>query len=344
MDGRRRAKRQLIPVRLPLGVVLALFIVAQSARAQTPDLFKTISDIQPKIVKLFGAGGLNRLEHYQTGFLISADGLVLTAWSYVLDTDSVTAVLNDGRRFEAGLVGFHPQLELAVLKINVADESFFTLDQLEPAIGTRILAVTNLYGVATGNEQASAQRGVIAAKSLLQAGHSSSATSYQGPVLVVDTITSNPGSAGGVITDLHGRLLGMIGKELVNRDTNLWFNFAIPTDQLSRGVQSIQARDGAQTTASTILPTESWTLDLLGIVLVPNVVSKTPPFVDQVISGSPAEEAGILPDDLVVEINGASVASRSAMLAALTRIDRDKLMLLTVQRKAQFLTVELTVK
>jgi hypothetical protein len=44
------------------------------------------------MAKLYGAGGLQGLEAYQSGFLISPQGHILTAWTYVLDTDSITAV------------------------------------------------------------------------------------------------------------------------------------------------------------------------------------------------------------------------------------------------------------
>ena len=45
------------------------------------------------MVKIYGAGGPRGLEAYQSGFLISAEGYILTSWSYVLDTDNITVVL-----------------------------------------------------------------------------------------------------------------------------------------------------------------------------------------------------------------------------------------------------------
>ena len=60
----------------------------------------------------------NGLAIYQSGFLISADGHVLTVWSYVLDIDDMTVMLDDGRKYQSKLVGADPRLELAVLKID----------------------------------------------------------------------------------------------------------------------------------------------------------------------------------------------------------------------------------
>ena len=65
------------------------------------------------------------MEAYQSGMLISPTGHILTAYSYVLDTDYITAVLADGRRFEAKLVGADPRLEIAVLKIAATESSVF---------------------------------------------------------------------------------------------------------------------------------------------------------------------------------------------------------------------------
>ena len=84
-----------------------------SARSPT-----CVETVQPKIVKIYGSGGLQGLEAYQSGFLISAEGHVLTAWSYVLDAEEyITVVLDDGTHHGAKLLGHDPRLEIAMLKI-----------------------------------------------------------------------------------------------------------------------------------------------------------------------------------------------------------------------------------
>src|SRR5258708_2442460 len=67
-----------------LFAVVAWFL-ATSPAIGGPSLAKVSELVQPKIVKIFGAGGLHGLEIYQSGFLVSADGYVLTVWSHVLD-------------------------------------------------------------------------------------------------------------------------------------------------------------------------------------------------------------------------------------------------------------------
>ena len=136
-----------------------------SKKDQPTGLTQTISQTLPKTVKIIGSGGVRGLEAYQSGFLISNDGHVLTAWSYVLDSDVVTLTMNDGLKREAALVGFDPRLDIAVLKIDVADTPHFNLDAATTVgPGDRVLAFSNLYGVATGNEPVSVQRGFVTAK------------------------------------------------------------------------------------------------------------------------------------------------------------------------------------
>src|SRR5262249_5547427 len=96
----------------------ALALIALAAfgalPAQAAKLTDVIRDAQRKTVKIYGAGGIRGLEAYQSGFLISAEGHVLTAFSYVLDSDTITVTLDDGRKFEAKLLGADPRLDLAV--------------------------------------------------------------------------------------------------------------------------------------------------------------------------------------------------------------------------------------
>ena len=157
-----------------------------------------IDTAQPKMVKLYGAGGFEGLEAYQSGFLVSAEGHILTAWSYVLDTDYLAVMLADGRKLEAKLVGADPRLEIAVLKVDAQGLDHFDLSHsVTGDVGTRVWAVSNLFGVATGDEPDSVQHGVVAAKTQLDARRGVYETPYHGPIYVVDCVTNNPGAAGG---------------------------------------------------------------------------------------------------------------------------------------------------
>ena len=101
-------------IQLQLRLLLQLVVVgggitavAAAAVADTPPQ-QVIAQAARKVVKLYGAGGLRSLEGYQSGILVSPDGLILTAASTVLDSEQIDCVLDDGRRYVARLVGRRP--------------------------------------------------------------------------------------------------------------------------------------------------------------------------------------------------------------------------------------------
>jgi serine protease Do len=327
--------RQLLNSLAVVALALALIVAAAPRAARAAgSLADAIERVQPKIVKIYGAGGFGKLEAYQSGMLISADGYVLTSWSYVLDADDVLAVLDDGRRFEAKLIGADVRLELAVLKIEADGLKHFDLNAAAKAdVGAAVLAFSNLYGVAAGAERASVQHGVVSAVAPLNARRGAFQTAYKGDVLVVDAMTNNPGAAGGALTDRNGKLLGVLGKELRNAQTNAWLNYAIPVAAVREQIADVIAGKGAVPPDDDVpMPEKALDLTMLGITLVPDVLPKTPPFVDQIRSDSPADRAGMKADDLLVLIDDSLVQSCRAAVEELARIDRVDSVRITAMR------------
>ncbi len=149
-----------------------------------------------KTVKLYGAGGIAGLDTYQSGFFIDEAGHILTVWSTVLDIDKVIAVTSDGRRLEATVLGIDPNLEIAILETKQSQLEYFDLAKARDAeVGERVLALSNLFGIATGREMASVQKGVVMARTRLDARRGTFASVYQGPIYVIDAMTNNPGAA-----------------------------------------------------------------------------------------------------------------------------------------------------
>ena len=325
-------------------VALAILQLAGGGRARAAESFAGVIEAnQPRMVKIYGAGGVSGLEPYQSGFLISASGHVLTVWSYVLDTDYITATLDDGRRFEAKLVGGDPRLELAVLKIEAEDLPHFDLATAVPAqAGSRVLAFSNLFGVATGDEPASVQHGVIAIRTRLDARRGTFESPYKGAVYVVDAMTNNPGAAGGALLNQHGELLGMLGKELRSAQNNIWLNYALPIEELRESVAQILAGKVRPAQEEPALqPDEAVDLAALGVVLVPDVLERTPPYIDLVRTGSPAAAAGLKPDDLIVFVGDNLVHSCQGFRDELAHIERGTNLRLVLMRGQELVEVEL---
>jgi S1-C subfamily serine protease len=329
------------------GFAWSLVLVAWSfvapASAQT-SFAEIIDQAQPKIVKIFGAGGLRGLEAYQSGFLISGEGHILTVWSYVLDSDVISIHLHDGRRYEAQIVGMDPRTEIAVLKIDAESLPHFNLDEaVALGGGARVLAFSNLYGVALGNEAASVLHGVVTAKTALAARRGAFETNYRGPAYILDAMTNNPGASGGALTDRRGRLAGLLGKELRSSTTNIWLNFAIPIEELRPAADEIIAGKFRPTPRGEDekKPKEYHTLTGLGIMLVPDFLSRTPPFVELIQPGTPAARAGLKTDDLVLFVDGRLVQSCKQLADELTYIDRLDVVPLVVQRDQELVEVVL---
>ncbi|MFO0089150.1 MAG: S1C family serine protease [Pirellula sp.] len=199
-----------------------------------------VDRVQEKVVKLFGAGGAKGLESYQSGVLIGSDGYILTSWSTVLDVTSVRVVAYDGRRLNATVVGVDPPNEMALLKVDDAGLSGFELDtSLAIRPGQRVFGVSNLFGIATGNEYCSVQKGVVMAVAPLTQRRGKTKSLYQGKVYVIDVMTNNPGAAGGALIDMQGRLIGILGKEIRDEQAGIWLNYALPLDVVQASMDRI---------------------------------------------------------------------------------------------------------
>jgi serine protease Do len=298
--------------------------IAVAASESPSETAGTLERIQAKMVKIYGAGGYRGLESYQSGMLISPQGHILTAYSHVLDTDYITAYLADGRKFEAKLLGADPRLDAAVLKINAEDLPYFDLDRAAKAEeGSSVLALSNLFNVAQGDEPASVQHGIVSAITNLEARRGAFETPYRGPIYVLDAKTNNPGSAGGALVNRRGELLAMLGKELKNSMNNTWLNYAVPVEELRPSVEAIRGGKFIAQGESDPKrkPPHALTLEALGIVLVPDVLERTPPYVELVRAGSPAEKAGLQSDDLIVLLGDQLIQSCKLLRADLDCVD-----------------------
>lgn len=327
-----------------------LLLCTLTVPASAQSSYRAIDVVSPRMVKIFGAGGLKQLYAYSTGFLVSAEGHIVTVWSHVLDGDTVSVVLADGRRYEGKVLGAEPQLDLAILKIEAEGLPHFDLSDAAAANpGARVLAFSNMFKVATGDEQVSVLHGVIAARSTLSARRGAFEAPYHGPVYIVDAITNNPGAGGGVLTTWDGRLLGMIGKELRNAQTNTWVNYVIPIQELRGAIEEIvsgkfassrKTEDGEE--PETERPQRYHASDF-GLVMLPDVVARTPAFIDRIVSNSAAAEAGLKPNDLVVFVGEELVQSVRALREEFGRLESGGQLRLVVRRGDRLVTVELPV-
>lgn len=331
-----------------LRACLCLLAVMTGTVVHAQSSLETIASVSPKVVKIFGAGGGQKLHAYGSGFLVSPNGHIVTVWSHILDGDTVTIVLHDGRRYQGKVVGAEPPLDLAVLKIEAEGLPYFDLAEASSAgPGTRVLAFSNAFKVATGDEPVTVMHGVISAKTSLAARRGAFESPYTGPVYVVDAVTNNSGAAGGVLTTWDGRLLGMIGKELRNTQTNTWLNYVMPVTELKETIQQIitgdfskKRIDDDEEGTGKPRPRRYEPLDF-GIVTIPDVLNRTPAYIDRVLPGSQAEKTGLQSNDLILFVGDNLVQSCKLLREDLGRLEANDVLKLVVRRGDKLVSVEM---
>ncbi len=344
-----------------LPAIVALLAFTGAARSEE-SLANTVERVNNRVVKIFGAGGFRGVSSYGAGVLVSPEGHILTIATQMLETRDLRVHLANGDRYHAKIIAVEPELDLALLKIEeggVKTPDYFDIEieakkpLAEP--GTGVLAFSNLYKIADRGEPVSVQRGVISAYSRLRGRRGIFQAPYDGDVYFVDAITNNPGSGGGPLTTRDGKqLLGLIGKELRNTLSDTWINYAVPL----QGKMTIKGEKETHTiTVSEFVdlamkgkyqppprPEKKKGKNLFtGIILVPNVVERTPPYVEELIPNSPAAKAGLRPDDLIVYVDGEQVVSIKEFKEAMDRYEAGAELKLEVRRGDKLTTLNLKV-
>ena len=315
-------------------------------RAQPPAVASLVSvseQVNQKMVKVFGSGGFRGVNSYGSGVLISADGYVLTVNSPLLDTPDLRVHLADGRRLNAKMIVAEPELDAALIKIEKVDDlPYFDISKIAKAPpaqpGDLVLGFSNQFQIATREEAMSVQHGVVAAYAKLHGKRGIFDAPYTGDVYVIDAVTNNPGAGGGALTTRKGELLGIIGKELRNTLSETWINYAVPIHVLSNFVE--KARRGEYKPVVREKPIGG-SGGFHGIILVPNVVERTPAYVEDTLPGSPGARAGLRPDDLIVYVNGEKVISIKEFRDIVDKARAGTVFKLEVRREDKLIGIEL---
>lgn len=318
----------MLRIRTPLFALLltaALWLAPTRSSAQAP-VTDLAAQVNKKLVKLFGAGGFKGLPSYGTGILVSAKGHILTCNNHILTTADLRVHLYDGRFYHARVIYREPELDVALCKIEEEVDFLPHYDFAKEIAGPKaepgalVFALSNCFQIATRDEPMSIQRGVVAAVAELRGRRGVFEAPFSGEVYFIDTVANNPGSAGGALVDRKGHLLGVMGRELKNTLTDTWINYAVPIHakvdvvRAGKNLTVDMASFVKEAMAGTYIQSEGSKKKedrggYTGIVLVTNAVSNTPPYIEEVVPGSPAAAAGLRPDDLIVYVDGELIPS-----------------------------------
>jgi serine protease Do len=344
-----------------------LLVALLAAPAAAADPFVEVSgQTNQKMVKIFGAGGFRGATNYSTGILVSSDGHFLTVASQTLDTSELIVHLSDGRRMKAAVLVTEPELDVALCQIKVDGKKpgeptglklphfDFEAEAKKPLgeAGDWVLAYSNLFEIAMRDEPMSVMQGTVMSYSKLHGRRGIFDFPYTGDVYVVDAITNGPGAGGGALTNRKGDLLGLLGREIKNSLSETWINYAIPVNA------RVDLKDGEKTVTVTLpefvrkgmagqykpilKPVVALGLGgYTGIQFVPNVLDRTPPYVDDLHPDSPAAKAGLQVNDLVSFIDGEPIYSIKAFNEYMRRTRPDMVVRIEVRRGDNLQSVEL---
>jgi len=328
---------------LAWAVVLALGIVAPARGDDGTAMRSVIKRSSPAVVKLYGPAA-GREHGYGTGVIVSTDGKILTTLSLLVTGRNIRVVTADGRRFDGQLLRSDEARQLALLQIDAENLPYLTpAPSVELQIGDAVLALSNYFKIADGDEAVSVCRGILSSKlAALSAKRLAQEFEYTGPAIVYDALTANPGSPGGPVLDLDGRFVGMIGKIVEAAATNTRLNYAIPGEVLAEFLGDQPApKPGGKMSSSQ--PSAETARSYVGIKLSELGFHHVSAYVERVRAGSPAAQAGIKADDLIVAIDSKRIADAEAFQKAVEDLIPGQTAQFTVKRGTQVIVLRVVV-
>jgi Do/DeqQ family serine protease len=234
-----------------------------------------------------------------SGVIIRGDGLIVTSFHVIQNAKQIKVVLSDGRELEADLVAKEPRTDLAVLKLRTtpANLPFLPLKDVDDIeVGDLVLAIGNPFGIGQ-----TVTSGIVSAVARTQIGVSDFRSFIQTDAAI------NPGNSGGALVSMDGKLAGINTAILSKSGGSIGIGFAIPSnliiplvDSLEHGGKVMRPWSGARVKSITQDVAKTYNLDRpVGVI------------VTGVYPGSPAEKAGLLVNDLILDFDGKEISNEA---------------------------------
>lgn len=302
---------QIVEAVLPVPTVAAA-LPAQVGGTPMPSLAPMLEKVTPAVVNIytkqvvkvrnplaefFGGSRVPQQRVSQSlgsGVIVDAKrGLILTNNHVVEGADEVSVILSDGRTFEAQPIGSDADTDIAVIQIQATGLTALPLaDAKTLRVGDFVVAVGNPFGLGQ-----TVTSGIISAvgRSGLQG------FGYQNFIQTDASI--NPGNSGGALVNLRGELVGINAASFNPQGSaagNIGLGFAIPVNLASEIMRQIMAY-GEVRRGSLGVDTIDITPQIATQLGLKNIRGA---LVSRVFRGSPAEAAGLKPEDVITALNG----------------------------------------
>jgi serine protease Do len=306
-------------------LALLPLVGAHAAAVTLPDFKQIVRDNSPAVVKIIveqnvnranpGRGApdevpeyLRRFFEYRggpmpdqqrmgmgSGFIISADGYIVTNNHVVEGADSVLVRMSDRREFDAEIVGTDPRSDLALLRVEGSNLPVLSLadsDGLE--VGEWVLAIGSPFGL-----DYSVTAGIVSAK-----GRSLPTERNENYVPFIQTdVAINPGNSGGPLFNLDGEVVGVNSQIFTRTGGSIGLSFAIPV-QVVRNVVAQLREDGRVTRGwlgVTIQDVDKTLAESFGLERPRGAL------ITQLAENGPADRAGLESGDVIVTFDGKDI-------------------------------------
>ncbi|NEZ05126.1 Do family serine endopeptidase [Wenzhouxiangella sp. XN201] len=278
----------------------------------------------------FGGGPRGRPDRQGggSGFIIDAEGLVITNHHVIDGADEIIVRLADRREFEAELVGSDAETDIAVLRIPADDLptlEFGGTESLKP--GEWVIAIGSPFQF-----EQSVTAGIVSAK-----GRSQGSQQQYVPFIQTD-VAINRGNSGGPLINTDGKVVGINSWILSSHGGNIGLSFSIPSEVARNSVEQLleHGRVSRGFLGVTLQAVSREQADALELERPAGAL------INQVEPGSPADEAGIEVGDVILEFEGMPI-DRHSELPPLVGMERPGTEVeLTVWRWGERRTLEVT--
>jgi serine protease Do len=263
-----------------------------------------------------------------SGFLVSADGYVMTNAHVIKGAEKITIVLNDGKEIDATVVGTDVQTDLAILKIEGKNYPFLKLGNSDAMdIGEWVVAIGSPFQL-----EASLTVGVVSAK-----GRQNLRITDLEDFIQTDAAI-NPGNSGGPLLNLDSEVIG-INTAIVSRSGGyMGIGFAIPSNMAKNVMTQIIDKGSVSRgyMGVSLQPIDKGIAEAFGMDKAEGAL------VSEVVKDSPADKAGLKQGDVILELNGTTVKSVAGLRNDISLMEPGKKIVLKVNRKGQTLTIPIT--
>ncbi len=284
------------------------------------------SDNSPNIQEV-GAG---------SGFFVSDDGLILTN-KHVVSTSnaSYTVLTQDGTKYDAKVAAVDPVNDLAIVKIDIKDAPYLNLsDSSKIQVGQHVIAIGN----SLGQYQNSVTTGIISG-----IGRSITAGSENLSGVIQTDAAINPGNSGGPLLDFTGQVVGI--NTAIDQEGQL-VGFAIPANEGAKSLASFK-KNGKITSAFLGVRFITLNADIAKQNKLPKdfgalIVNGKSMTDFAVLPGSPADKAGLMENDIILEVNGKQVNEDNLLPTLLSAYNPGDVVTLKVYHKGSEKDIKVT--